>query len=115
MRLQRRRKRTVPNVLKLLGRLDRERVFSLNAIIRRMQSPGTATGKKADEMHKKWEAAYDVTFNELEACLEAERAHFDTLRQALEIIAVGDSKDPKADAAQALRAVGFWRKEPARA
>ena len=96
----------------LMHRLDRERVHSLNAVIRRMQSPGTATGKKADEMHQKWEAAYAKTFDDVQAAIDAERAHFDTLRQALEIIAVGDSKDPKADAAQALRDVGFWKKEP---
>lgn len=99
----------------LLHRLDRERVNSLNAVIRRMQSPGTATGKKADEMHQKWEAAYSKTFDELQGSVDAERAHFDTLRQALEIIAVGDSKDPAVDAAAALRAIGFWKKEPAHA
>jgi len=35
----------------------------------------------------------------------------DRLRQALEIIAVGDSKDPVADAGDELVELGYWRRE----
>lgn len=36
----------------------------------------------------------------------------DALRRALEIIAVGDSKNPQADAAEELIALGYWRDIP---
>ena len=48
-----------------------------------------------------------ATQMERERCTE-ER---DRLRRALEVIAVGDSKNPIEDAADELVALGFWRKE----
>lgn len=43
---------------------------------------------------------------------DATRARAETLMRALEIIAVGDSKDPAADATEALVDAGCWQKEP---
>lgn len=41
--------------------------------------------------------------------LSEARRQRDELRRALEIIAVGDAEDPKAQAAEELVALGWWR------
>ena len=45
-------------------------------------------------------------------CLANEEPTFHALRRALEIIAVGDSKDPVGDAAETLVELGLWRELP---
>lgn len=55
--------------------------------------------------------AYDqITANILRE-IERLRDERDALRHALEVIAVGDSKDPVIDAGDELVALGYWRGE----
>jgi len=49
---------------------------------------------------------------ELRSQLYALREERDNLRQALEIIAVGDAENPQAQAAEELIALGYWRDIP---
>lgn len=44
--------------------------------------------------------------------IEALIAERDALRRALEIIAVGDAKNPQAQAAEELISLGYWRDIP---
>lgn len=45
------------------------------------------------------------------ALIERLTCERDALRRALEVIAVGDSKNPVIDAADELVALGYWRAE----
>ena len=50
--------------------------------------------------------------NELSKKIEELIIERDTLRRALEIIAVGDAPNPQAQAAEELIFLGFWRDIP---
>jgi len=63
-----------------------------------------------EETFAKWDGDY-VLHSDHEAEVARLRAEVEGLRTTLEVIAVGDSRTPHIDAAQALLRSGYWTDE----